>query len=613
MMETVYRQKNADLVHVPGHTDSTNCVIQTDRAIINKMFPGYVFAYAINSLSGCICSIVDSLVVSNFLDDRALACTGLAGPLYTLIAMIGSLFCLGVNIFCSRALSRGDRRESNRWFSLALEAGLTLAAVFALLTVLLPKKTAVFLGASVSDEVLLSQFRTFIFGFFLNIPLSVLVMLLNTAANLSGRKRLVANSVFCTIAVDAVLDVVTVKVFHWGIFGIALATTAASLCTALLLVYGIRKSGNLLRFRFSAPAFGELVKLVDNGFSNVGYKALVMVRGLVMNRLAALSGGTAGLCALSIINSLSHLLLFIGVGTGNTVLLMSGLFHGEKDARSLRQLLWNALFYCFVVNGIFAALAAVLSGAISASFVPAAGELRDGVAHALRLYALAIPFEALSECQLRYAQGVGRKNYAHIYIITGQILSILIMFAMNAAMGIDGLWLSFSVGFALGNLVNALIVLAREKRSNAGVVDTLLFMGDSFTELEKNSIDVAVMNADDVTEVSEKISEFCARSGVDRKRSYYAALCMEELAGNVVKHGFKGEKRYNCLVRLFLDGDDIVLRIRDNCEQFDMTDIVYRQTDGDAFSNVGIKLVYGIAKDIRYMNILNTNTLIITI
>lgn len=72
-------------------------------------------------------------------------------------------------------------------------------------------------------------------------------------------------------------------------------------------------------------------------------------------------------------------------------------------------------------------------------------------------------------------------------------------------------------------------------------------------------------------------------------------------------------KHFNCPVRLFTDGDDIILRIRDNCDKLDMTEPVYRQTGADSFSNVGIRLVYGMARDIKYVNILGTNTLIITI
>ena len=68
---------------------------------------------------------------------------------------------------------------------------------------------------------------------------------------------------------------------------------------------------------------------------------------------------------------------------------------------------------------------------------------------------------------------------------------------------------------------------------------------------------------------------------------------MEEMAGNVVRHGFsKDNKRHSADIRVVHKGDEIILRIRDNCSAFNPSEyhkVMEMDADG---KNVGIQLVF---------------------
>lgn len=52
---------------------------------------------------------------------------------------------------------------------------------------------------------------------------------------------------------------------------------------------------------------------------------------------------------------------------------------------------------------------------------------------------------------------------------------------------------------------------------------------------------------------------------MDRRKTYRAALCMEEITTNIIEHGFERENRRNTAeVRVIVSGDDLILRVRDN-------------------------------------------------
>ena len=82
------------------------------------------------------------------------------------------------------------------------------------------------------------------------------------------------------------------------------------------------------------------------------------------------------------------------------------------------------------------------------------------------------------------------------------------------------------------------------------------------------------------------------------------------MAGNVVLHGFSKDNRNHSLdIRVSHKGDDIILRLRDNCIAFNPAE----QVQADGIKNIGIRLAYGIAKEFRYQNILGLNVLMMKI
>ncbi len=87
---------------------------------------------------------------------------------------------------------------------------------------------------------------------------------------------------------------------------------------------------------------------------------------------------------------------------------------------------------------------------------------------------------------------------------------------------------------------------------------------------------------------------------------------MEEMAGNVVTHGFSGDRRMHSVdLRVVHSGDEIILRIRDNCAAFNPSERA-RVMEGDTEGkNVGIRLVYRIARDVSYQLLLGLNVLTI--
>ena len=63
----------------------------------------------------------------------------------------------------------------------------------------------------------------------------------------------------------------------------------------------------------------------------------------------------------------------------------------------------------------------------------------------------------------------------------------------------------------------------------------------------------------------------------------------------------------------FFPGSCIILRLRDNCKAFDPLERARIIDPEDKVSNIGLRIVRNISKDIQYRNLLGMNVLTIRI
>lgn len=114
-------------------------------------------------------------------------------------------------------------------------------------------------------------------------------------------------------------------------------------------------------------------------------------------------------------------------------------------------------------------------------------------------------------------------------------------------------------------------------------------------------------------EVSKKASDFCNGHGFERKSGMYIALAIEELANNIISYGFSDGKAHFIDIRIIASDEKAVLRIRDNCQNFDPVKYLELHRSDDPVAHIGIRMVMKLVKDVRYDSSLGLNSLILTL
>ncbi len=180
-------------------------------------------------------------------------------------------------------------------------------------------------------------------------------------------------------------------------------------------------------------------------------------------------------------------------------------------------------------------------------------------------------------------------------------------------MGMNGLYISNILNGLICSAVILISVWLTNKRLPTKLEDLLVFSKD-FGVVETERLDISVRTIEDAMAVSQQVIDLCTNRGIDPRRAYYAGLCMEEMAGNVVLHGFtKDKKKHSLDIRVSHTGDDIILRLRDNCISFNPAERAGSREAEDGIKDIGIRLAYNIAKDFQYQNLLGLNVLVMRI
>jgi anti-sigma regulatory factor (Ser/Thr protein kinase) len=90
-----------------------------------------------------------------------------------------------------------------------------------------------------------------------------------------------------------------------------------------------------------------------------------------------------------------------------------------------------------------------------------------------------------------------------------------------------------------------------------------------------------------------------------------AGLSVEEMAGNIVRHGIRDVHNHMIDIRISYKNGDVTIRLRDNCRAFDPTNFSSRFHSDDPTSNIGIRTIMRMAKDVVYLNNIGMNVLLI--
>lgn len=570
-----------------------------------KLLPFQILLIVITAING----IIDGLYASNAIGETAMSAIGLYGPLNHFLYAASMMFVSGSQILYGRYLAR-DRKHINSVFTVDLIIAFALALLTSGLMVV-----GVFTGATkvfVSQEPDLQMLNQYMLGQAIGIPAFIVGQQLFAFLSLENqKKRTMIASIACLI-VNGILDHVFVVMLSMGTFGLGLSTSISSWVFLLVLGLYYITGKSEWKFSFRNCKWRDIPDIAVLGYSGALSRFVEMFRCLIINALILKYVGSVGLSAFAASNSFLAVIWAVPFGMTAVARMLFSISIGEQDRRSLIDTMKIVFTRCMAIMIGIVILLIVFAEPLTMLFYQDKSEpVYQMTVNGFRILPLCMPLSLISLHFSCYAQTIEKKALSIILpLVDGAIGVTVCSFFMIPLLKIDGLYVS--------NIMNGIICFAivfffawAANKRFPRTLENIMAIPKSFGAGDDDRIDITVRSIDEVVEVSGKIVEFCNSKGIDKKQAFYAGLCMEEMAGNVVTHGFSDtSKKHSVDIRVVYKDNNLTLRIRDNCKSFDPSEHA-KSKDSEDVGNIGIRLVYSIAKEVSYQNLLGMNVLTI--
>ncbi len=583
-------------------------------AIIDQGFFTLFLTFSLIELANIGAGIIDGLIVGNFYTSDSLAAVGIASPMFSISGIVSGLLATGMQTKAAQELGKGDIKAFARIFSAIFYLSIVVSIAVMIAEILFAPQLAALFGASGKGADLAALATRYIRGLAVGFPALVLSVVMSSGCQLdNGRRRVISATVVYSVF-NILFDLLAVAL-GLGVFGIGLATSLGLYAQLGYLLLHFRNKDRMLRLTKLETSWAEMAEILSLGTEKASRRIASVIAPIALNQMIVSFGGSLAMSAMAVQNNVYNAVAFMAVGLADATALQAGIFYGEKNAEAIRETGNCVHRYIGRSALIVGLIVLVFAGPITSLYIAERGELFDMAVFGVRMTALlAIP-NALVRSRISYLRSVHQTKNAQALIFLSSLLYIVLSaFLLGKAFGAYGV-LATNLFAALLTLLTTWMYYAAKSRRPLPSVNDYLTLPDSFELCPGDVISLDIRDEEDISLVAEQIQIFCKGHKADSRTGLKAAVCFEELAINIIRFGFpkcKGQPGID--LRLVYTKDEIIMRLRDNCPMFDVERYIAKKMAASkdaAETGLGLRIIGGLAEDIRYFHSLDNNNVII--
>ena len=580
-------------------------------SLTEKQFLGTMMVLIFAELADSLCGVIDGVMVGRFLGSDAIAAHGVAAPVFLILCIFSFIITVGFQQPCTVCIGKGDLKKADGLFSMTVLLALAVSLALGLAGSLFPRAAAYLLGAR--DSVILEMSADYLQGVFIGVPALLLFLVLIPVLQLDGQWRLVRIGSVVMCLSDIGIDLLNVFVLKGGMLGMGLATSLSYyLGLGVLLIYFLRKD-RLFHFRRADIDWSRAGSLLRTGLPSgvqEGARAFseILVTAFVMSSL-----GAACMAALGVQRNLSTMFTTVAIGISGAVIMLGGISYGERDRLGLMDVVRMAARTCILEGGIICALLFASAPFLVHLYMDYAAPAFPLAVFGVRCMAFWLPLYCWTRSVGAYLQGIEKREDAMaVYILSDLVLPVASVWIMGSLWGARGLFLAFPLGQVLLTAALNLYFYVRRDRRYTGM-EAYLGVDSSFGVPLENRLSRVLTTREEVWALAEEAQGFCLERGVSRENANLVSIFIEEMGNIIMLYCFSGEKSNKLEVRLSLHHDMVILRMRDDCPRFDITEKSAHWQEDPEHPEVtyGVRMVMKASKVIIYNNSLKTNNLMV--
>lgn len=408
---------------------------------VGKTFGKYVALNVMGALGLSCYILADTYFVAAGAGAQGLAALNLAIPVYSFINGLGLMAGMGGATAYAIAGGQGDHKRRRTVFTQVACMVLAISLLFSLGGLFFAVPLSAALGA---DSQVLEKTSVYLRILMIFAPMFMFNNLLVCFVRNDGNPRLSMAAMVLGSLSNIVLDYVFIMVFHWGMFGAAVATGIAPVVSMLILSRHLRSKAcgfGLRRGRLKPRLMGDCAAL---GLSSLIVEVSAGVVMIVFNGLAAAAAGNTGIAAYGVLANLALVITSIFTGIGQGIQPILSRYYGQGNKTAMNQVYGLAV----AVSALFAlgiyAVCAVFAHPVAGAFNRQGDPVLEAIAvRGLRIYFTGFLFAGINVVTAAFFSAVSQpgRSFA-VSVLRGFVVILPMAFILSAALGLDGVWLS---------------------------------------------------------------------------------------------------------------------------------------------------------------------------
>ncbi|MBR2552808.1 MAG: ATP-binding protein [Erysipelotrichaceae bacterium] len=577
--------------------------------LLFQLLPAQILLSAIGAVNG----IVSSFFATNYVGVDAMSAVGVYSPVGMLATSLSLILTGGSAILCGKYMGQNEQEKMQGVFSLNLLLSLFVALLF--IAAYVPMGLFDLTGFLSKDP----NVRLYLNRYFLGQAIGMIPLMLGSsfASFLSienkSRRTLLASAAY--ILVNILLNFLFVKMLNLEALGLALASSLGMWVFLAVQAEAFLTGKSHFRIALSRINWKETGKMIMIGLPGAASNVYQTLRGLLVNNMLETFVGSVGISAFSAANNFLSLFWAIPAGMLAVSRMLFSVSVGEEDRQTLTDVMRNMMYRFVPIQCVISLLIILCAVPFTQIFYQDPSQaVYQMTVMGFRILPICMPLSVICMHFTCYGQISNKQVLIHTLALLDGVVCVAGFTALLIrGMGIRSVYIANVLNGVVTTIVIFLYAWVMNKRIPRNMEELMVIPAD-FGAAEEERMDLSVHTMEEVVSVSRQVQEFCAARGISKRSAYLAGLSMEEMAGNIVDHGFRKDKRSHSIdVRVTHKKDDVILRIKDDCVPFDPGERQKLSEDTDVAKNIGLRMIFRMAKDIKYQNILGLNVLTIRI
>ncbi|MCR4923052.1 MAG: hypothetical protein K5931_03495 [Lachnospiraceae bacterium] len=579
---------------------------------ITKMYFMTSVSLILIEIVGVVAVLIDGIITSYFIGIDAYAGIKLLSPFTSILSVAGGFLSTGSSIICSKLVGEGEKDKANQVINLAAFLGFAFSIIFIILSILNPDALLILCGVNLGKYPELNTFMySYLAGFIIGIPAFILVNILGPIIVMDSGEKIFMFSSGVLCVTDIVADLLNIFVFKGGTFGMGLATSISYIIQFLIIFSYFAFKSKYFKLSLKFISFKNIADLCKNGTPAFIKKIAGAFRDVALNYINIVFALTyAAIAARGIQSDIFSLLFCISTGLGRSLITMVGMYYGARDLKGLKTLYLAAFKIGMIMSGA-AGIISFITAPLLSQIYSSDPKVASLAVFSIRWMSVGLLCDTIIVIIQHYLQGTDNVKIANILSFSERfIIPSIAGLVLGLLFGSKGVLASVAVGKIVLLTVIFIVICFKCKGFPKSLKD-IMFLPEGFGGDENDNLYAVIHSKEDAIEQSRLTLEFCRDHNVSDTVCKYMSLFVEEMAINIFEANSESSTDgISVDFRVHIENDKAYIYLMDLQKQFDPTSFYELNKDNKKY--IGIRMVKGLADEMRYFNTFNSNNLVIS-